>query len=416
MNRIIYPTLSLKERDRRWGLARELMENKGLDCLILAGLRGRAQFDGYLTNEVYMGIVIFPYQGEATYLTWNAMFITRHIEHCSRGETPWIDDVRVGTSGVDIVAVLQEKGLDSGSIGVVGLESRGLGEPEGVISYKTWTYVLKHLAKAKFMDVSQPFDQMTFVKSDEELSLIRHSAYVGEMACQAMLDTAKPGISESEIYAEIMKEIFVHMASPSPGATYLILHSGADNPSWGPPIWLYRAQSPRIVEKGDVVQAEIFPHYGGLETQQQMAVALKPVHHLNEQCATMARQSYEAGVKAIRPGKTFHEVVEAMEAPLAKAGFWHLTPLIHSLNPYICLGPMGIGIDKLPGIERYSKVTKLETPMVGGNVVIKPGMVFELEPNACLGKHRVNIGGTVLVTEGGVEELNKLPTEMRVVG
>ena len=244
---------------------------------------------------------------------------------------------------------------------------------------------------------------------------MRYGAHIGEMACQTMLDVTKPGTSESEIYASILKEIFTNMASPSPGATYLILHTGVDNPSWGPPIWLYQAQPPRLVKKGDVVQAEIFPYYGGLETQQQMAVALEPVHPKNEECARIARRSYEIGLKALRPGKKFHEVVEAMEAPLVEAGFWHLTPLIHSLNPYVCLGPMGVGIEQLPGIEKYSQVTKLETPMVGGDVVIKPGMVFELEPNACLGKHRVNIGGTVLITEDGVEELNKLPTEMRVV-
>ena len=411
----IYPTLSLKERDRRWGLVRELMKNKGLDCLIVVGLRGRGQFDGYLTNEVYMGIVVFPSEGKPTYLTWNAMFITRHMEHCSRGEIPWIEDIRIGTAGKDIVAVLREKGLDSASIGVVGLESRGLGEPEGCISYKSWTHIVKHLPKSTFIDVSQLFDQMTFIKSEEEISLIRYSAHIGEMACQAMLDIARPGISESEIYANIMKEIFTHMASPSPGATYLILHSGVDNPSWGPPMWLYQAQPPRIVKRGEVVQAEIFPHYGGLETQQQMVVALKPLHEVNEKCARVARQSYEAGLKSLRPGKRFQEIVDVMEVPLANAGFWHLTPLIHSLNPYICLGPMGVGIEQLPGIEKYSQVTELETPMVGGDVVIKSGMVFELEPNACSGKHRINIGGTVLITEDGVEELNKLPTEMRVV-
>ena len=41
-------------------------------------------------------------------------------------------------------------------------------------------------------------------------------------------------------------------------------------------------------------------------------------------------------------------------------------------------------------------------------------MVFELEPNACKGKHRTNIGGTVIVRQDDVEELNVLPTEMRV--
>ncbi len=39
--------------------------------------------------------------------------------------------------------------------------------------------------------------------------------------------------------------------------------------------------------------------------------------------------------------------------------------------------------------------------------VLQPVMIFAFEPNACLGNHRVNIGGTVIVTPTGCEELNQ---------
>ncbi len=39
-------------------------------------------------------------------------------------------------------------------------------------------------------------------------------------------------------------------------------------------------------------------------------------------------------------------------------------------------------------------------------------MSLELEPNACLGACRVNIGGAVLVTGTGAEALNDLPTRV----
>jgi Xaa-Pro aminopeptidase len=44
--------------------------------------------------------------------------------------------------------------------------------------------------------------------------------------------------------------------------------------------------------------------------------------------------------------------------------------------------------------------------------ILQPGMVFAFEPNACLGHHRVNIGGTVVVTKTGCEELNDIPTRV----
>ena len=47
-----------------------------------------------------------------------------------------------------------------------------------------------------------------------------------------------------------------------------------------------------------------------------------------------------------------------------------------------------------------------------GELVLVPGMALELEPNACIGSRRVNIGAAVIVTATGAEELNRLPTRV----
>jgi hypothetical protein len=47
--------------------------------------------------------------------------------------------------------------------------------------------------------------------------------------------------------------------------------------------------------------------------------------------------------------------------------------------------------------------------------VLVEGMSLELEPNACVGSKRVNIGAAVVVTASGCEELNKLPTRVHHV-
>jgi len=81
-----------------------------------------------------------------------------------------------------------------------------------------------------------------------------------------------------------------------------------------------------------------------------------------------------------------------MEAVLDRPGVWHLTTLIHSMNSMICIGPTGVKIESLPGAEMYRQLGS--RPIRGGNVVLEPGMVFELEPNACMERHRANIGRT----------------------
>jgi len=411
-----WPSLSEKERDRRWGRVKELMRVKGLECLVVFGLKGREQFDRYLTNDRTGGIVIFPLEGELVHLTWATFDMPAHLESALRGEASWVRDMRLGANGAGVVKVLQEKGYERASIGVVGLEIIAPGEMEGYVPYRTWAYVLDNLPHASFHEVSNAFAQLVFVKSDEELQLVRRAAEIGELAAQAMMKVTRPGTSESEIYAAAMNQLFLNRAngSVSPYISPMILHSGPDNPSWGAPMWLLRGQPPRVVKNGDIIHAEIFPHYGGMEAQLQMCIAIEQVEPVNRECATIARQSYEVGFKALRPGKTFGEVAEAMEEPLRQAGAWHLTPLIHSLNPLSWVSGTAVGIENLPGIERYKGIGP--TPVVGADLVIQAGTVWELEPNACLGKHRVNIGGTVIVTEEGAVGLNVLPTDMRVIG
>ncbi len=80
----------------------------------------------------------------------------------------------------------------------------------------------------------------------------------------------------------------------------------------------------------------------------------------------------------------------------------------------MCAGRIQVGMNGLPGTDRYGTVP--EIPTRHGELVLKPGMLLELEPNPGRGRQRVVVGGTVVVTENGAEELNRLCTEMRITG
>jgi Xaa-Pro aminopeptidase len=404
-----YPKLSLHERDRRWERARSLMKEKGLDCLLVYG-KGRERFDFYLTNEAFEGFVIFPLTGDPVYLLWTANRVLIRLETSLKDEPWWVEDVRMGITGPGVVEALQDKGLDQAKIGVVGLESKGAGEPDGIIPYKTWSYVLEKLPKARFVDVSIPYCEMMIVKSEEELKMARRSAEIGETACQAMMKATEVGALESDIYSAVMSTLYNEGAVST--YEFLILKTGRDNVSWGSPLWVQRGGTPRTLQQGDIVNAEIFPVYGGFETQQQMAVALKPVDPTNQRCADIARRSYEAGLKTLRPGINFREVCDAMDRPLREGGAWNLSPLIHTLMPLMSSSPMRFEPDQLPEMKKYKGVSTI--PARTGDFIIQAGMIFELEPNASIGKNRVNIGGAVLVTHDGCEPLNTLPMEMRI--
>ncbi len=311
-NNTAFPVLSVKERDRRWTRTREFMKKQGFECLVLAGLTSREQYDAYLTNDYAEGIVVLPAEGLPTYITWMEGRVMRQKEAAERGLTPWVEDMRAGVDGPTLAAVMREKGFEKARVGVVGLQSRGPAEMNGYIPYALWSNILTELPHVEFVDCSEGFAAMMLVKSEEELVLMRRSAAIGEEACRVMLEKARPGVSELELTAEIMYTIFKAGAfSPPP---FLVLHSGPETVSWGPPIWRYQGGVTRTLQKGDMVMAEIFPRYGGFESQQQMAIALQPLDEVHRECAALARRSYEKGLKVLRPGVSFQKVADQMEA------------------------------------------------------------------------------------------------------
>ena len=401
-----YPTLSLAERDRRWNWTTAFLKERAMDALIMFGLKGRERYDGYLSNEWVDGVVVFPVAGEPVELTWTPTRVIRRKQRPD--DTPWIADLRVGPYAQRIVEVLRERDLTAGHLALVGLESRGPAEWDGIVPWKLWTDIADVAPGARFTDVSIEYGARMLVKSEEEIALARNACRIGELACQAMIDATEVGATEYDIYADIMHVI--HSNGAFSTAPHLILNMGRNDLGWGHPMWTYQGGTPRRVQSGDMVQAEIFPVYGGIESQMQMAIGVGDITETHVELAEVARASYDAALATLRPGVTLGEVCDAMTRPLLDARCWHLTPLNHSVGPICWSSKSGVGIEQMPGMENYKGIG--ERPLWGADLVFEEGMLWELEPNACRTDHRVNIGGTILVTKDGAEELNDIPTHM----
>lgn len=406
------PTYSKDERERRWRLARDLMDDEQLEALIVYGDRegaAPAPFapDTYFTNDRPGAVVVFPRHGEPVTLTALPMGVTDHMQASRRGESVWIrpENVFAGRMGKALVMALHELKLESGRMGVIGLEPYPPYYFDGAIPYNTWQAVLEACPKAAFKPVQRRFLERTAVRSREELEVLKWSARAGEIVTQAMLAATRPGVSEATIYAAAMEAAPKHACF----TTMVLLGSGKEYATWGPPTWLYRPHAPRTVEEGDVVLAEVFTSFGMLETQHQPTIAVGKVHEDFEKAAKVARASYEAGLLALRPGRRFEEVSGIMEKPVRDAGGWHVHPWIHGMNPFGTISGL-TGLGNLPGAERYGRVG--EIPMVGGETELKPGMTFAMGPNCAFGRHVVNLGGTVVVGETEAIELNSLATRM----
>jgi len=400
------------ERDFRWQRVCKFMDERGLDGLLVFGSSDGVGADCYLTNDRPNMHVVFPRHGKIIALAGSTQFVTQNLISRERGEDTWLEDIRVAFTGVTLTDILREKGLDKKKVGVVGIGSKSGAmhlNPAWVL-YRTWASLKEALPSTIFEDVTDEFIIFMLERSPQDIAHLRRAAAAGEEACKVMIEAARVGATESDVYSAGMCAFY----KSGVNATGMILQSGSEAFAWGRPMWLYRAQPPRVLQEGDILLAELFPQYGGMEAQLQLAIAIGKIHPDNEKCAEVARRAYEAGLTVIKPGVPFSQVCDAMEQPVCEIGGWHVTPMIHTVNPQGLVSSFALDIEKqMPEIEQqYGKIHGRQR---SAEFELKPGMSFASEPNCQLGRHRVNIGGTIIITETGAEELNEIPNNMQRV-
>ncbi|GAA3116664.1 M24 family metallopeptidase [Planomonospora alba] len=406
------PTYSPAERDRRWRLARELMDAEDVDALVVYGEResgGPAPFalDAYFTNDRPGTIVVFPRTAGPVVLVPSAAHVGDHMEARRRGEATWVEprDMRVGRHAPGVAEVLREHGLHRAAVGVLGLEPYPLFHLNPIMPHLLWTSLVEMLPQVTFKPVWHGFMLRALRQSPEELAVLRYAAEAGEAMARAMAQAARPGVSEADVYAAAVAEALRRGVS-APG---LSLSSGPGFVSSGPPAWSYRPQPPRVLAEGDVVLAETVCMYGMREAHQRVTLAVGEAHPDVDRAARAARAAYEAGLSALRPGATFGEVVTAMRRPLEEAGAWSLGPPVHGLNPYGAVAGSGTGLRTLPEAGPYGLAAP---PTIGSDLPLAAGMVFALKPDCVVEGRPAGVGGTVIVGETAPVELNTVTTRM----
>ncbi|MEU5864480.1 MULTISPECIES: M24 family metallopeptidase [unclassified Nonomuraea] len=402
-----YPTLSLRERDRRWASIRALLERSGLDGVVVFGY-GRDSADSYITNEATHSVVLFPRTGDPLLLVGDVP-LGRFDEPGARWER-WVEDWTPGDRLANLAAAVRDRGLHGAALGVVGLTSRFVGDWSGVIPFGEWTRVLSLLPDVTWVDISGEYESLALVKSPEEQVLLRRAAALGEAACAAFVGQAREGANEHEIAAASFQAVIAGggwMRWP-----FMLERAGRSGFAWNIPEWFGMGGAPHVLRRGDTIAAEIFAFYGGMESQQQIDVCVGEPDALLRELEEVCRESYEAGLAALRPGLRFAELAAVMEEPLHRSRTWNTGPMVQTVSPlYNSATRLHPEVDPaLSHLERLPGGMGLD-----GDFEITEGHAFAFEPNALRDGRRVCIGGTVLLTASGPEELNTIPNRLNVV-
>ena len=365
---------------RRLENVRKKMDEQNLDCILVH----------YWPNQYYIGGM---YQHAGWYpLDLNSrtgprapliLFRDRRKDPvflCGRmigvlKEGTWIKDVRqfVEEPPEKLVAeVLKEKGVETGNIGI----------EEEIVVLCTWRELQKALPKARFKDASGIFYQLRMIKEPEEIELVKQSTLIAEAAIKVAIETAKPGVLESEVQAAALKEMLDR------GAISLveIMFKTGDRVDLGRG---YASNWNRIKEN-DFCYMDIGANYMGYGSDiTRFWVVGKPPEKAKKYVREL-REAYSKALGFMQPGVSMHEAQEFARGLSLKLG------AIHGVG----LGPFH---DRPFGHEE--------------DVVFENGMTLSISANLQeipAGLPRIRFEDDGVITPHGIEIFNTLKTNLEI--
>lgn len=410
-----YPVLSMKEKERRWNNAWKFMQDHKVDALLIPQRNsGGNSPSNYFTNDPSASTVFFPMQGARDPIVFYPGRSEQQVDWVMRserdGQPSWIRDYRFAKGGArDLVATIKERGMANSRIGTINLLAGARDDRENPNPMAD--YLKSNLPGVTFVELYDEFVPLWHVKSEEELVMLRKAALALELATEVFVEASKPRATIADVHAAMLHETLPYGVDLSIVSIYTGPEGGRGTR------WLGRGYPPPVIQKGYLVHTETIGTCGHMRGDIQVTVSVGEPSQEIATLGRLARESYEAGLRQVRPGNTFRALAQAMEEPNRRGGAWNLTPFVHTLNPQESRSMIREGMwENYTGIkERLGEARVSVSPILGGALVLQPGFTFAFEPNSCFGSKYVNIGGTVVCTQNGAEELNDMPNRLIVV-
>ncbi len=240
-----------------------------------------------------------------------------------------------------------------------------------------------------------------YVKGDEEISRLAATVRVGEQSLEAMAAAADVGVSQAEVFGQML------LAQVRAGADEL--HVAWCPGPWGAPRHRYVTTPPGVLTSGLYVSTELMPEIRGYQGQvaQPMVIGEPDARALEVFDRNVA--AFDAGLAAMRPGRRWGDVFDAVAAAIGHVDGEMFT-LLHG---------RGLGNDGplvIPdGAPRESGIAA-EPILANTTFILKPFLKVPEAPAAFARTHDVTWGDTVVVTETGGQRLGTRRRELTVVG
>lgn len=389
----VYERFSAAEYDRRYAATRARMDALGVDALIVGGGPNHWTFGGgmlWLTGHwEWHGMACYllvPREGDPVLVY--SMGGT-HLEATRREVS--VADVRHsrgGRFGEVLAEVIREKGLDQARIGHPPIDPRH----KDYMPVNQLNALTDALPGAEIVLLGEFFHDLLVTKSEEELDCVRKAGRLCVAALDAMVERARPGVTEWELRAAAASAIlegggdvdFLILAATSTHDPHLVF--GNPRPSG------------RVLSEGDVIVDELAAGYRGYTAQIGMPVFVgEPEPSAAKFYDEVCLPGFLHMRDEIKPGNTLADVQRA-GGFFREHGYQSRPILLH-------------GID-LVSSEPHIYVDAVD------DEEIRPGQVLMLEPNPIRmdGNLGLFLGQTFIIGEDGLENVTERSLDRIVTG
>lgn len=229
--------------------------------------------------------------------------------------------------------------------------------------------------RVELIDVTKEIQAVKAIKDADEVAFIRNAAHLADTGQAAVLQYAKPGMTELELFAKVRFQMENTAGTRVPVMTDLICGeataSGGGNPS------------NRIIREYDLVLSDLTPCLQGYWGDSCSTIIMGAPTAEQERIFRLVQEALEIGISTVRPGVKAKDVDHVMRHHLAGEGnFGH-----HGGHG------VGTGYHEEPRIVPYN------------NNILEPGMVIALEPAIYKPSYGIRLEHLLLVTDNGCEVL-----------
>ncbi|WP_029906049.1 type I methionyl aminopeptidase [Mycoplasmopsis opalescens] len=225
---------------------------------------------------------------------------------------------------------------------------------------------------------------MIKIKNEKEIIALKKSCKILAEVKQVLYDYIRPGISLKEIDSAAFDEIIKRNAKPGFLGLYGFKNTLCASVNEE---LIHGIPGNYILKDGDLLKIDIGCIYDGMNSDSAFTISVGKSTPENDLLIRAAKESFEAGLKAIKPGARVGDISAAVGAVIKKYGFY--TPSEYS----------GHGI----GYELHEDPYVFNDGKKGTGELLRDGMAICIEPMIVQNSPKVKVlsdGWTVVAKSG----------------